>query len=138
MLLTELDRERNLLLAGIMRQGGPTLPAYWLAGRGLLFLCIFGFFGFLLLRRRAEDPRNRAAAMLGLISAAMGFASFSGMKVDWPLLPTKAVLLLTPFNVSTAMDVGLIAIYLAYGIPALILVLYILKSGVKIAFSRRI
>jgi hypothetical protein len=119
-----LERYRQMMLtSGIQPHGRPALPESWLMARGFLVLAGAGAYGFLARRRLKDHSLERASIMFLVIGAAMGFAAFSRLNIILPLVPLTAMILITPFEPAVALNVDLVATYLVYTLPAMILAL---------------
>ena len=120
--------EKLMLEEGKITSVAPPLPSWWVGARGILVFALL-FAAARLVARREDRCAKGTAFMLFLVSAAMGFASFSGMQVDLPLLPLKLSILFAPYRRLLTMDLDKVASYLAWGLPAVTLAFALSKPG---------
>jgi hypothetical protein len=104
------------------------LPPAWLVGRALLAWSAILAIGVLVHRRMAGRELAPAATVVAVLAVATGLACFTNRTLEVPLLPNSVVQLLTPTRVSRAVDVALVARYLSFVIPALIVGLTLISS----------
>ena len=105
------------------------LPPAWLIGRALLAWSAILAIGVLVQRRMAGRELAPAATVVAVLAVATGLACFANRTLEVPLLPPSGLQLLTPARVSRAVDVALVARYLSFVIPALIVGLALISSA---------
>lgn len=113
----------NLKNHGYLEGFTVILPETWVLIRSLLYAGLLVAV-FLIGRKRLKDDQAHfpAAIIFALLSFASGFGSFCKTSVDLPLPPLLKALV-TPFNVSYAIDFNWIFSYLAVLLPGLFFVL---------------
>ena len=105
------------------------LPPAWLVGRALLAWSAILAIGVLVHRRMTGRELAPAATVVAVLAVATGLACFTNRTLEVPLLPNSVVQLLTPTRVSRIVDVALVARYLSFVIPALIVGLTLISSS---------
>jgi len=100
----------------------------WLIGRALLAWSAILAIGVFVHRRMAGRELAPAATVVAVLAVATGLACFTNRTLEVPLLPNSVLQLLTPVRVSRAVDAALVARYLSFVIPALIVGLALISS----------
>ncbi|MBL9209841.1 MAG: hypothetical protein JNL92_05195 [Opitutaceae bacterium] len=101
----------------------------WLVVRALLAWGAILAIGVFVHRRMAGREMAPAATVVAVLALATGLACFANRTLELPLLPPAVVQLLTPARVSRAVDVALMARYLSFVIPALVVGLALISSA---------
>jgi hypothetical protein len=126
--------------AAALLQGTPLppvqdfLPVIWIVLRGLLAIGAIALVA-VLARRLTKDVRLASAvAIFSAIAVGAGLASFANRSFDLPLVPLRFMQLITPLNVSLAIDASLVARHLSYFLPAMLVGLVL--SGPLVGIRR--
>jgi hypothetical protein len=136
-LLSVLSQQREVLLtSGLLPRETPILTPLWIAVRGAIAIGSCLALAFIVARRTTEPRHREALFIFFLMASAMGFAAFSKTSLDLPLLPLRVSLLLTPFGRTLLLDTSVVATYLAYALPALVIGLTFCNPGMPSQLHR--
>jgi len=119
-----LNNQTELLKAMV-----PILPPTWIFIRGLLAMGALLLIAMFLRRRLRHRSTGAASLIFLIVASASGMAGFSQIRLDIPIVSPVWAQMILPYQWSMEIDANIIALYMAFTIPALVLGWLITRPG---------
>lgn len=112
----------------------PILPPTWILIRGLFAMAALLLIALFLSRRLRHRSAGVASLIFLVVASASGMAAFSQIRLDIPIVSPVWAQMILPYQWSMELDANIVALYMAFAIPALVLGLLVTRPvGVTIS-----
>lgn len=101
----------------------------WTVTRGLLAVAALVLVAVAVSRRTKGQERAPAVVLFSLIAAGAGMAAFSQIWLELPIVSPRWAQLVIPYRTSMDVDAHIIALFLSYTLPAMVLGLAAARSN---------
>ena len=107
----------------------PDFPVGWTVTRGLLAMAALVAVAWVIGRRTRGQENRPAVALFALIATGAGMGAFSQIRLDLPIISPRWAQLIVPYRTSMEVDAHIVALFLAFTLPAMILGLALTRPG---------
>ncbi len=99
----------------------PDFPMSWTLTRGLLAMAALVAVAAIIRRKTRGQTHGPAMALFALIATGAGMGAFSQIRLDIPILSPRWAQLIMPYRTSMELDAHVIALFLSFTLPAMVL-----------------